>query len=719
MKKSKLSIGLMTALVSVGALAGCDNAVKSSNTGVLISFDGKDYSASDILKEDFKDTSKYQSIYDTVYSLIVRNYFNVDGLSVKNPQYVQKGDHFEINEKEIKLGKADLSEIEKRAEDKITIDRETARTNANNNNSNEKKELEAICSAQGVEYDKKLTNLKEKYIKDIKKEMFDKDFYNYYMKDLILGPGATEDGYSMSEDVKKTWEGYFENQVPYHISHILVKLEDSANKYADGTISEANARKLYEVVNQIAFGKDTFARLAKVLFNDDSGSAADKGNLGIMTTTTSYVDEFKLGVYAYENIYEPMIKGGTTKVAEGSKVELDEETKEKFNAEVTKSFELKEGEIPTVDFSVFEELYEYRDVTRSDNKKPVIDDSTLVYPRNIIYNKSLNRHSVSFITGPEELAIFPDGDAEMKYVEVAQEGEGVKEVNGKFYKAVDAKTIGTGFYQFQEGEKPILAVKVAGEWQPVLCVRAGSDYQGIHFIVVNRSPFTEMDKNGVSLENYYTPYYPDQKESYPKYEVAEGEFKGDMETYVNFSTDEMTEQKQKAEKLASDFKSFDSDRLGKYIFKKFAEIENIKFKDEELNTKFNEWIETSLEKKEEERKEAWDKKWTDYIDTLARQDAERSKLVSNTCKLTFKHTNAEYTLGYLVSEKGLNKEELYADIENYYFGNKTVSLYEADGKTKITLTGDVEADEEILENILVDQIFTVKGGLCNDGKDHK
>ena len=56
------------------------------------------------------------------------------------------------------------------------------------------------------------------------------------------------------------------------------------------------------------------------------------------------------------------------------------------------------------------------------------------------------------------------------------------------------------------------------------------------------------------------------------------------------------------------------------------------------------------------RKEAWDKKWTDYIDTLARQDAERSKLVSNTCKLTFKHTNAEYTLGYLVSEKGLNKE---------------------------------------------------------------
>ena len=590
MKKTKLSIGLMSCLVSVGALAGCDNSMlKSSKTGVLISFNGEQIAAEEILEEYFNDSSKYQDIYNSLYSLVVRNYFNVDGLTVKNPMYVLENGIYKPSTTEVKLGKADMSKINARVDDKIEMDKDTAKTNASSNGTSEKKELEAICSSNGVEYDKKLENLRNKYIDDIKKEMFEKDFYTYYMKDLVEGAGSVDDGFlgAMSSTTKDMWEGYFESQVPYHVSHILVKVEDSADKFADGTISEANAKKLFNVVNQIAFGDDSFSTLAREMFKDDAGSAANGGDLGIMDTSTGYVNEFKLGVYAYENIYEPILKNHSNK-AIGSKIELGE-FESKYKDAVNESFD---GDVPVIDYSVFAELKEYADVTKS-NDKEVIENSSLVYPRNIIYNKELNRHSIAFVTGEDEFAVTENAGKEYKWVEdptVTEDSADTLYRNGKGYRKIEAKCA-TGFYKYEGYTKPILSVKVAGDWQPVLCVRAGGgDYQGIHFIVINRSAFTTEVKNNVTLREYYTTFYPGQKESYPK--DADGNNK---KTYVNFASDDSAKTKEKAEELTSKFKTFDSDRLNKYIFRKFCEIENIKLVNTKLDKALNRWIDTTLE----------------------------------------------------------------------------------------------------------------------------
>ena len=537
------------------------------------------------------------------------------------------------------------------------------------------------------------------------------------MKDLVLGAGATEDGKTMSAKTKDMWEGYFKSQLPYHVSHILVKLEDSSGKYADGTISEANAKKLYNVVNQIAYGDDSFSTLAHDMFKDDSGSAANGGDLGIMDLSTGYVNEFKLGVYAYENIYAPIIKGGTNK-ATGSHIDLGLDTDSnsivsKYKGAVAESFDL-DGNLPVIDYSVFAELNKYADVTKSNNKE-VIDSNSLVYPRNIVYNRELNRHSIAFITGDDALKVTEESGVEYKWVEdpsvTASEGDTkyFDDATNKGYKKIEAKS-GTGFVKFNGFAKPILAVKVAGEWQPVICVRAGSgDYEGIHFIVINRSAFTTgIDANGVNMEEYYTTFYPQQLESYPK--DAEGK---DKKTYVNFASPDQDKTKAKAEELLNKFKQFDSARLNKYIFKKFCEIENIKIYSNDnidLGEKLNNWIDTTLEKADLDKEETWDKTWSEYIDTLTRQGSERSKLVSNACKLIFKKANfADATIySALKEELGLEDAAFYTDARVMEVLADVEAFY---GKA------ETEA-KDFIENTLVSKVFKDERGLCNDGKDH-
>lgn len=725
MKKSKLSIGLMTCLLSVGSLAGCDNLVKSSNKGVLISINGKEIRADGLLEEYFEDTANYDSIYSTIKSLVVRNYFNVDGLSVEKSSYVATADGgYTKKTNTVELGKGDMNDINKRADEKVAIDKDTAKTNAANNNTNLKKELEAICESKGVEYDKNLENLHEKYVEEIKEEMFEKDFNNYFSRELTLGAekGATDSlKHKMSKETKESWEGYFKSQVPYHISHILVKLEGGSSSYADATISEDEAKNLFKVVNSIAFGDDSFAAIARMYKGfGDTGSAEKGGDLGVVdyqTATEQYVKEFGLGIYAYENIYKPIIKNTASLVDADSHVNMGD-SQEKFMEAANGSFagEL-ENDVPLIDYTIFDEINNYAEITEANNES-VIGGSQLVYPRNIVFNRSLNRHSIAFISGPTELAIETDSDSgvEYKYVE-DNSGTPDKTLYGRNFKKEKA-TSATGFYKFDGISKPILSVKVAGEWQPILCVRAES---GIHFIVINRSAFTvdadDAGANGVSMEDYYAPYYPEQLDSFPK--TTDGK---NMSTYVNFGTNDKNETMSRAESLTNKFKTFDSDRLDKYKFLKFKEIEDIKISNDKLEAKLNEWIKTSLEKKDQEREEKWNEIWSNYIDTLLRQGDEREKLVSNTCKLVFEGANARKKLGEYVNEKFPERASaIFSEIAAYYSEDGAADLLKLEG-TVVPRTGTKEGrpvyTSTDVQEAALDSIFTVKGGLCNDGQNH-
>lgn len=631
MKKSRLTVGLLTAMLSLGVFAGCDNTVKSSKDGVILTYvvDGekKSVKADDIFEEYFNDSSKYQSIFDSIYSIVVRNYFN-------------EPDEVTYQGAPLTLGSTQVAKIETDAERKVQADERTAKTNADNNNSNWRDEFESICSSKGAE-DRE--ELKEKYIDELKKETFDENFYKYHLDEIKTGSDEVE-------EVK--WNGYFKDMAPFHVSHILIKLSDgSGTNYADGTISEDNAKKLYEVVEAIKSGEDNFGTIA-YQFSEDTGSAKAYGDLGIMDYSTGYVNEFKLGVYAYETLLAK--RGVDSRIAIPDVAKYSETIKGSF-----KDVDIASGDVPTIDYSVFKELKEVKDVVRDEKDKAVIEDSANFYPRNIIYNKYLNRHSVAFIEATGDDAV----------------------------EAADTATC--GFHKFDYlDNKFILGVKVAGEWNPILVTRAGSDYQGIHFIVVNRSPFVET-QNGVSLNDYYTTFYPEQT-GYPRDESGK-----QLQTYINFSSSVTSDTKSRADGLKSTLKSFDSEKLNKYIFLKYFKKQGLSLNKEGLYEKLINWLERSVEKTEHESKESWEKTWNGYIDTLRQQNTARTKLVSEACKIS-----------YL---KG-NSKDAISDAD--YAKMKEFLIAEGHEEEVEELIGSESSHKTYAE------LYKEEGGLCNDGKSH-
>ena len=233
MKKTKLSLGLISCLLSVGTLAGCDT-LKSSSDGVLLSYtvDGiegvQTITADQILGDYYNDSTKYQAIYDTIYSVIARNYFSAERKAPTDSNY-----------SDVKLGKPQMQKIERDAREKVSDDKDTAQTNADTNNTKYKKEFEAILESKGVDSEEELYN---KYVEELQKETFENNFYTYFVEDIKNGDANTK----LEGEANPFWTGYFEDQVPYHVSHILVKLADTSDtNYHNGTISQANAERLY------------------------------------------------------------------------------------------------------------------------------------------------------------------------------------------------------------------------------------------------------------------------------------------------------------------------------------------------------------------------------------------------------------------------------------------------------------------------------------------
>ena len=666
MKKSKLSISLISCLLSVGTLAGCDN-IKSSNDGVLLRYtvDGKEQviKADEILKDYYNDSTKYQAIYDTIYSVIARNYFTKERKSPTDPNFA-----------DVKLGYPQMEKINRDAREKVSDDKDTAQQNADTNNTKYKKELEAIFESKGVEDEDELF---DKYVEELQKETFENNFYTYFIEDIKNGD------HSDNAELNAFWTGYFKDQVPFHVSHILVKLADESDtNYSDGTISEANAQRIYNVINDLGVGAKSFAKIA-TFYNEDPGSKDKEGDLGIMDYNTSFINEFKLGIYAYEQLYSANKDSDDLK---NSNIYMVDDFGTAYKNAVKDMFDIGDDVLPTVDLSVIDELKAVADKEADDAGKPVIENSTLVYPRNVIYNKYLNRHAVFFISN-EDLA---NAKAKEKIDPTSLTDE---------EKALITKYFDNGNYR-EFGDKYILTAD--GDLsKPIIAVRASSGgEQEIHLMVVNRSPFA-TGENLVSISNYYTTYYPAQ-DYYPKDSSG-----NKLDTYVNFLTNDVSDTKGRAEEFASKLKSYNSDKLGKYIFKKYLSEENVKFEDEKLEKALMKWIDTSIEKANEEKDETWSKTWNEYLDKLSRQNSERTKLVPQACRLVYKKANDNLKLDGIVSFASLTTEQ-----KNEILNSGLIK--DLDGDSDI----DMDDVKKFWEDTDAPDAFKKEGGLCNDGKAH-
>ena len=630
MKKSKLALGMLAGFLCIGGLAAC-NEVTYSKEGYILTYTLSDgtvehYSADDLFKGYYSEADKAQTMFESIYKLVVKNYFKGS----------EQADEYK-NIKEL-------------AGRDVDGDKQTAQKNADTNGTSYDTEFDSILSSHGCKDEDELL---EYYIYQRELEKFEEDFYD----DNI---GILRDG-GLLGDVQ--YDGYIAERAPYHVSHILVKVDDGGStNYWNATISEQDCLDLNKVATYLAEGKNSFGYVANLL-SDDEGSKSSFGDLGIMDKATSYVDEFKLGIYAYENLY-----GNKVDAASESSIAIDDNQK----AEYQLYDGSKAGKIGKIPYTIFKQLEDVSDITKGYNNSSVHNDAALYFPRNVYFNEYLNKHSVSLIAA-EDLKGAAIDTSSLAGFHTLFDGDETKYLCAEYTYTLDS------------GE-------LAHDYKPILVVRAGtSDYQGIHFIVVNRSPFeVEKDLNGTNISDYYTTFYPGQKE-YPTREVGVGEDKKtvDLQTYVNFNNLEVADAKSRAEKLRSSITTYDSN-LKKVIYRVYKKGGSVKILDEDLDKTIEKWIDVSFEKQDFDDEMSWDKSWNNYISNLHQQQNEREKRLPLVCATAYKKYNDPALGDTLISA------EEVAELTARYGENTS--------KPWASWT--------------YNDLFKTLGGPCNDGETH-
>ena len=595
MRKSKISLALVGSLLSVTALAGC-NEVTASDKGYILTYTNSsgekiNYSADELFGTYYNDSSSLSTVFDKIYKLIVRNSFKAGG------EYADK-----------------YNDVRQKAQNDVDGEKEKARKNADTNGTSYDEEFNTILSSVDCEDEEELL---EYHTYQRESTEFEEGFYEKntaHLRDSVPTEGDK-------------YDGYLHKKLPYHVRHILVKTEgeSSSTNYWNSSITEKDARKLNNVVTLLA-NKVSFGQIASE-YSEDAGSKANYGDLGIMDLDTSFVNPFKLGIYAYENLYngDATIHAG----AAASNLAMNATIKNNYYNAVDYHAESVTGDdtglITTIPYGVFGKLQEYANVTRDENNSTVNDDNSIFYPRNIMFNKYLNRFSLAFITPNDPVA--PEVTAFDTVTESTKGGAEVAAYTALpgFKDVTFSKADGTTYTQ---------KVLVSSTNKPILVARAGtSDYQGVHFITIERDALVATE-NGVSLSEYYTTKFPTQND-YPQ--DASG---NDKNTYVNFLDQDTKDYKSRAESVESKIKSFYKN-LNKYIFRTYLENQTLVIKDEKLNTNLKTWMDKTIEKADRDAALDWEETWENYIHTLEQQKVERRKLVSEAC-----------AIGYLSAAKG-------------------------------------------------------------------
>jgi hypothetical protein len=174
------------------------------------------------------------------------------------------------------------------------------------------------------------------------------------------------------------------------------------------------------------------------------------------------------------------------------------------------------------------------------------------------------------------------------------------------------------------------------EGQIVLAVRVSSSgYQGIHFIVVERSALSQFglhtDASGKSLKTpplkkpktnnvatssqYYTTYLPDST-NYPVN-------KDSVQTYVDYNKPTSEDLTTRSGNITTAIKGYNS-ALSTYQFQKLVEDGSITFNDSTLGAKMKSYSTIKRQSAIDSAFTTWSDNWKSYAETLAAQEAARA-----------------------------------------------------------------------------------------------
>ena len=655
MKTGKRSLSLAMSILAIASLTACNDDYNYPDAkwkeGIIVNVDGKDYK------------------YDEIYQLFdnskgsAQAYFNV-AKNILAQLVTPKTDTM-------------LSNVDT----KINDLKNTWKTNARTNNTSYKEEQEKTFDSENVE---DLDELREKYISQQQVEKNSQDFYE------INANGVTDPSYTyyISEQMTKD---YVTNQAPYHVSHVLVKVDASSDGegYWNGKITADNAKKIGNAVRMLA-SSDSFGSVAQ-LVSEDEGSAKMYGELVTTTEgsqsvamekTTSYINEFKLGLYAYEAYLNPKTKAAEVNTAVRASLRVPGQ------AAASSSFDYKN------DTAVSELITDGTLVGKNgafgiplskaitlgyiaDVEKNIVDGSKVdyasetQYPRNILFNNYFNYHGVNFLyddsdtyeaeflkdaievgahSGETILTLndvkdkLPSKYAEYEYVK----GQLSKIDAGKF-KTVEGISDNLYNYNFDAVTKKSVLTKIPTskkilvekdtDTNPVIIVRGGSSgYQGIHFIVVNNDPFV----NSQNTYQYYRTNIPDASADPASAKSADYSTNPSLINYVKADINSNTTYNARRDAVVAAVKASDSNidfRLYEENIKKFGADKFNELLGDYAGI-INKYIEITKESSELGKNSSLDESWETYIQTLALQEEITPRgLVPEVCVSAFEGGN--------------------------------------------------------------------------------
>ncbi|MFA5659873.1 MAG: peptidylprolyl isomerase [Bacilli bacterium] len=574
MRKPKHIIAGLT--LAALTLTGCSKALVADKNGniVTVTIDGNPVkiTAGGMFDDYLTSPQGLKDYYDAVYQVVVRALF------AKEEQ------------------KTERTEIYDKAALRIKDVKENAKNNAKNGGKYDD-ELKKILKSHNVET---IKELEEKFAYEemqirLKAQFFDGGegaWIEKAMEELIVGERDVNGDLILDGNNNPVYEGYLNNKLPYHVRHLLVKVGAENNKFVTGKISKDDANKLSSVITALVERQDTFGLLAN-RFSEDEGSAKQFGDLGIMSTSTGYVNEFKLGVYAYDALFN---QDPALSAADKAKLKIPATAAADLNA-------IGLGEIP---YGAALKLAEVRDIEKSDLGKEVNEGDSLFFPRNIIFNKYFNKHNISVIT-PNDVS----------------EADEIGVPNAAFAAL-------NGFTAVPElGGREVLTDE---KGNVILVVRAGAagSYEGVHFIVIERSAIAET-VNSVSLKDYYTIETPGT-DNFPKDGLG-----NDLDTFVNFLNLDAVGTKERVDKIKNEVKAFDPN-IDDRIFQKLVNELNVQFHDTTLKAELDTYLSNQYEASQFSQDYELNQLWNEWIETLKQQqDIRAIRLVPESYISDFKN----------------------------------------------------------------------------------
>lgn len=690
MKKSKLVTGFSAAFVALMALVACGGTVRAKDY-VVLTINGVDYTAEELFN-DQKTPAAAEAQFNAVYKVAVRNYFAHDGSKfmdeiTRNTKIKISGQKDVAQSNASKNGTTYAEEWQKILDSNSVDDEQGLYDKFEYELEKEKfddtfyENNMATLKHGGVLGNESGQSTDKEYLKG-----YIPGKHPYHVKHILVKTGSSISNTAMEID----------EAAAKKISDVVLALArgmnfaDVAREYSDDTGSKdkggdlgimdldtsfVSEFKLGTYLYEAYFRKNTHdAHDNRESPTEGGGWASEKAltglNLDVAATNPTIASEraksLANDIIDPSNKCEPVEGNALTGIGQ---------------IPVEAAFKLGKDWVNVTSTKI---VKGYGNITpdREDYKwmAPLdIDMQAKYYPRNILFNKYFNKRNVSVITArrldlqdvekSKDYALIGEytdieRDAQTKalsggkIIKVSDTGIGATAhkntfigVNDDDYKAMKGfKTPGTDTRD-KDGLVPQMKDNSENsDISDILCdekgniifvFRAGtSDYQGIHFVCIERSPFMTHEWDGshkkdskpdtVSLDEYFTTKYPTKagKNEHPTY--------GDdtnKQTYVTyFPNDVQTALKSRADDVKNKVKGGNTN-LETYVYRFLTEkadgSQKIVFTDKAkelgIDKNISAWIESKREATVIETADNWDQSWDTYYDLVTEATNKRKQ----------------------------------------------------------------------------------------------